>query len=60
MTKAASFRQADLARAIKAFAKAGVQVAGATIAPDGSITLLTGSPEAANDSGNPLDRVLPR
>lgn len=58
MTKPAAFRQADLTRAIKAMEKAGVRVCGATIRPDGTITLLTGDKEVANDWRNPLDRVL--
>ena len=55
----AAFKQADLTRAVKALAKAGLSVAGAKIAPDGSITVLTGI-EPANDAGNPLDRILPQ
>lgn len=58
MTKAARFSQADLTRAVKACEKAGVQVAGYEIAPDGTIRILTGRPGAANDVGNPLDRIL--
>lgn len=58
MTKPVRFSQADITRAIKGFEKAGLCVAGAKILPDGSITLLTGNPEAANDRGNPLDRLL--
>jgi hypothetical protein len=58
MTARARFSQADLTRAVKAFEKAGVQVAGAKIHADGTITVLTGEPAAANDRYNPLDRVL--
>jgi hypothetical protein len=58
VTRAARFTQSDLTRAIKAMEKAGVQFAGAKIHPDGSITVLTGPPDAANDKGNPLDRIL--
>lgn len=58
MTKPARFTVPDLARALKAFEKAGVPVAGATIAPDGSITVLTSRSDVANDRGNPLDRLL--
>jgi hypothetical protein len=58
MTRPARFSQADLTRALRSFEKAGVQVAGAKINPDGSITVLTGEPSAANDRYNPLDRVL--
>jgi hypothetical protein len=60
VTRAARFSQADLTRALKAFEKAGVSVAGGKINPDGSITILTGEPSAANDRLNPLDRVLHR
>jgi hypothetical protein len=59
MTRAARFKQSDLTRAAKALERAGLQIAGAKINPDGSITVLTGEPTAANDS-NPLDRVLRR
>lgn len=57
-SRAQRFSQSDLTRAIKGFEKAGLCVAGAKIMPDGSITVLTGPPEAANDKGNPLDRIL--
>lgn len=60
MTARARFTQSDLTRAIKAMEKAGVHVAGAKIMPDGSITVLTGLPDAANDCANPMDRVLSR
>jgi hypothetical protein len=60
MTKPARFTQSDLARALKAFGKAGVSVKGAKIERDGSIIVLTGTPDAANDAINPLDRVLQR
>jgi hypothetical protein len=59
MTRPARFRQSDLTRAVKALAKAGVPVASAKVAPDGTIVLLTGESQAANDTGNPLDRLLP-
>lgn len=57
VTKATRFTQADLKRAIDAVRKAGLCVAGATIGPDGSITVLTGNGEPANDRTNPLDRL---
>lgn len=60
MTARAAFKQSDVTRAVKAFEKAGVHVAGAKIMPDGSITVLTGPPQAANDYANPMDRVLSR
>lgn len=58
MTRSVRFRETDLTRAVKAIEKAGVSVAGARINPDGTITVLTGEPQAANDRLNPLDRVL--
>jgi hypothetical protein len=60
MTRPARFSQSDLTRAVKALEKAGMSVAGAKINPDGTITVLTGEPQAANDRLNPLDRVLHR
>ena len=59
MTRPSRFTEADVARAVKAMRKAGERVAGAKIEPDGSIIVLTGDGEAANDR-NPLDRVLSR
>lgn len=58
MSARAAFKQADLTRAAKALEKAGLQVAGAKIQPDGTIIVLTGK-SVANDI-NPLDRVLSR
>ena len=61
MSARVRFSAIDLARAIKAFERAGLHVTGAKISPaTGEIVVLTGSPEAANDAQNPLDRVLPR
>jgi hypothetical protein len=60
MSRPVRFRETDLLRALKAFEKAGVSVAGGKISPDGTITILTGEPQAANDRLNPLDRVLNR
>lgn len=58
MTRAARFSQADVTRAVKAVERAGLQVAGAKISPDGSIVVLTGEGLPANDIGNPLERHL--
>lgn len=60
MSRIARFTQADLARALKGFEAAGVSVAKVDFHPDGGFTILTGTPQAANDKGNPLDRVLGR
>lgn len=57
MTRATRFTQADLKRAIAAVRKAGLPVSGATIGPDGSITILTQAGIPANDRSNPLDRL---
>jgi hypothetical protein len=56
MTRATRFTQADLTRAVNAMRKAGCAVAGAEIKPDGSIVVLTGPAEVANDwrEGSPL------
>lgn len=55
MTRAARFSQADLIRAMKAVEKAGYAVAGAEVAPDGTIKVTVGK-EPANDwrDGSPL------
>jgi len=59
VTRPARFTQSDLTRAVKAAEKAGLCVAGYEIRPDGTIKVLTGNGEPANDR-NPLDRVLNR
>jgi len=59
VTRPARFSQTDLTRAIKAFEKAGLHVAGGKISPDGTIQILTGQASAANDSApNKLERYL--
>lgn len=59
MTRPARFSATDLTRAIRAFEKAGLQVAAGKIGPDGTIQILTAMGQAANDSGpNPLERHL--
>ncbi len=56
-----SFRQRDVTRVVKAVSTAGLDVAGVTIAPDGSITVQIGKLEqvAANGpaKGNPWDEM---
>ena len=56
MTKPARFSQADLIRAMKAAEKAGFQVAGCEIKPDGTIRVELGGSEAVDDwrAGSPL------
>jgi hypothetical protein len=58
VTRAARFTSADLTRAIKAFEKAGLCVSRARVAPDGSIEVVAGSPDMADNtnwfSGSPL------
>jgi hypothetical protein len=55
----ASFRQADLSRAIKASAEAGLKVTMARIGSDGCIELVFGEPEAVPSSPgvNTWDRL---
>jgi hypothetical protein len=53
----ATLKQAELTRYIAATVKAGVPVARITIAPDGTVTLITGV--ATGEGGaNPCDRLL--
>jgi hypothetical protein len=58
MTARARFSQADLTRAVKAMENAGMFVARVRIAPDGSIELVAGDPEKADNTnwfaGSPL------
>lgn len=59
MTARARFSATDLTRAVKAAEKAGLCVAGYEIDPDGTIRILTGLPNAANDRrSNKLERYL--
>jgi hypothetical protein len=58
MTRPTRFTQADLTRAVLALEKAGVCVSRVRIAPDGSIELIAGVPERADNAnwfaGSPL------
>jgi hypothetical protein len=56
VSRAARFSQADLIRAAEAMRKAGLCVRGAEIAPDGTIRVLTGEANEADDwrKGSPL------
>jgi hypothetical protein len=60
MTRPARFTSADLERAVKAMEKAGVCLSRVRIAPDGSIELIVGDPDKADNgnwfAGSPLYR----
>jgi hypothetical protein len=60
MTRPARFTSADLTRALRSVDKAGMRGAVVKLTPSGEIVILTGAQEAANDTANPLDRVLGR
>lgn len=53
----ATFKQSDLARAVKAVRAAGLGVARTEISPDGTIRLFHGA-EVTSESGSPLDEWL--
>ena len=54
----ATFRQADVTKAIKAAVRAGLNVTGFKIDPQtGKIEVVTGKPEA-QDSSTPLDQWM--
>jgi hypothetical protein len=55
-----TFKQADITKAVKAVAKAGVQVARVEVDKSGRIVIITGKPGEANggESANPWDTVL--
>jgi len=57
VTKPARFSAVDIKRAVKAMRDVGCEIAGAKIETDGSIIVLTGKPQPANDRRNPLDRL---
>lgn len=52
--KHATFRQADVARAVKAVRSAKVSISGVEIAPDGTIRVLTG-PAPIPSTTSPFD-----
>ena len=61
--RAAAFRQGDATKLIKAALAAGVPVerlAGVRMAPDGSVAVLFGEPDAPVDSANEWDEVKPK
>lgn len=57
MTRAATFRLADVRRAIKATEGSGLSVAGVEVANDGTIRVLTGkaSPDVVGPALSPLE-----
>jgi plastocyanin domain-containing protein len=60
MTRAASFKQADATRAIKAAVKAGMKPSECVIDSAGTIRLVFGSDTPSPSKTNPMDRILPR
>jgi hypothetical protein len=60
MKRAPTFRQADIVRALKAAATAGLHVAGYKIDPQGKIEVVIGKPEAQSSNApvDELDREL--
>ena len=58
MARAAAFRQADLTRALKAAADAGLTVAGYEIEPSGKIAVLTARAPITPSKSNEWDEVL--
>jgi hypothetical protein len=57
MTAAARFKQADLTRALRAVASAGVRVGRIEIEPNGKIVILSES-AAPSAKANPCDRIF--
>ena len=58
MTVASRFKQADLTRALRGAAAAGIRPSGAKIDVDGSIHLLFADAPSSRPLVNPLDRFL--
>ena len=58
MTRPARFSLADVERALRAAEKRGLNVSGYEIDPNGTIRILTGASQAANDKPNRLERYL--
>lgn len=52
-SRQARFTQADIARAVKGARKAQLEIAAVRIEPDGSITLIPGSPASVQPSPDP-------
>lgn len=51
MTRAARFTSADISRAVRAAEKCGLSVGRIRIGPDGSIEIVAGNPENADNDG---------
>ncbi len=58
MSRRARFRQADLARALKAAVDAGLNPSQVVIDPSGELRLSFSTSSTQAGTGNPLDRLL--
>ncbi len=59
MTARAAFKQADVTRALRGVAAAGLQVAKVVVEPSGQIVILTGANDGAEKAErNPWDEVF--
>lgn len=60
MTRAASFKQADVAKVLRAAASAGLTVSRVEIDQSGKIVAMFGAASADDGGGNEWDEVLDR
>jgi hypothetical protein len=52
-----TFRRRDVTAAVEAVVKAGVEIAGVEVAPDGTIKIIVEKP-CSNGQGNPWDAAV--